>query len=81
MPQETKEIEDEEFNIIKIVNERAYKARITGYNKYRWFLIIKCKMSKAEVDNLTLDELMEAYYAAVVFAEEEAATAKANMNN
>lgn len=76
MPQETKEIEDEEFNIQKIVNEKAYRARITGYNKFRWFLIIKCKMSKAEVDNLTLDELMEAYYAAVVFSEEEEAAAK-----
>lgn len=81
MPQETKEIEDEEFNIQKIVNERAYKARITGYNRSRWFLIIKCKMSKAEVDNLTLDELMEAYYAAMVFAEEEEAAAKANANS
>lgn len=78
MPQETKEIEDEEFNIQRIVNERAYKARITGYNKYRWFLIIKCRMSKSEVDNLTLDELMEAYYAAVVFSEEEKAAVESS---
>lgn len=76
MPKETKTIEDEEFNLIKIVNENAYKKRIESYNRYRWFLILRCKMLKSEVDKLTLDELMEAYFAAVLFEEEAVAASK-----
>lgn len=70
-PSLTKTIENEWFDLVQIIDDRAYRRKISGYNKTRWYLILKCGISKEEVDNFTLDELMEAYYAWVTFQEEE----------
>lgn len=77
-PKEIRTFENSEGEEVRIINDRAYKARIKGYNKIRWALIIRFKMSKAEVDNLSLDELFEAYYAAELFSEEEKEASEAD---
>lgn len=71
-PQETKIIENPEtFEEKKVIDIKAYRARIQGYNRMRWVLILQKGMRKSEVDGLSLDELVEAHEAALLFAEEE----------
>lgn len=71
MPQEIKKINESTGVIERNVDLKHYRKRIEGYNKVKWFLILRCKMSKEEVENMTLDELMEAYAAHEIFIEEE----------
>lgn len=70
-PQETKRTNESTGVVERNVDLKHYRKRIEGYNKVKWFLILRCKMSKQEVENMTLDELMEAYAAHEIFMEEE----------